>query len=103
MEIPGLLLSVESVGTLLRSRAERKHSALRGVPASGAMDASVNVCSLPKLPYLQRKPSILYFLQILQVLITSGYFWPFYCYELSAHDCIVEKTELRQVVTLRIS
>lgn len=37
MEIPGLLLHFESVGTLLKIRVERKHSTLRGVPASGAI------------------------------------------------------------------
>lgn len=62
MEIPGLLLSVQSVGTLLRNRAERKHPTLRRVPASGATGDSVNVCSLLKLPYMQRKRNILYFL-----------------------------------------
>lgn len=49
MEIPCLILNVESVGILLGSRLERKNLAFRRLPTCGAMDAAVNVCSLPKL------------------------------------------------------
>lgn len=102
MEIPCLILNVESVGILLGSRLERKNLAFRRLPTCGAMDAAVNACSLPKLTCVKRKASILYFLLLLQVLIISGYFWLFDCHDLDVHDCTLDKRQLSQAVTRRI-
>lgn len=55
-EIPCLLLSVESVGTLLGSRLERNYLALRWVPRCGAMYASANVAPYLSLPVCRENP-----------------------------------------------
>lgn len=92
MEIPCLLLSVESVGAPFLG-ADWEVSAWHWVPTCRAMDASMNVCSFPKLTCVQRKPSIIYFLLLLllQVLVISGYFWLLDCHELGIHDCTLDK------------
>lgn len=97
MEIPCLLLSVESVGAPFLG-ADWKGSTWHRVLTYRGMDASINVYSLPKLTCVQRKSSISYFLLLLQVLIISGYFWFFDCHELGIHDCILDKRELSQAV-----